>query len=196
MRPVLRADDRTTFKYLDVSDSRYPQVLSRLNFSVCLVPGPLELSVALVLRLCAVADRSYLFTFFYQLRLHFELKCNLNYLYQLTGYKIATYTHANCVFFCHYWVSIFSAPNLYLFLFSPILATCSSHLIVSDLVTQITFREQYDSWRSALCSFLQFSVNSSLLGPNNLLAAQSVKGGSKWAVTLDTTQYTRTIAII
>jgi len=69
-------------------------------------------------------------------------------------------------------------PNLYKFLFSPILSTCPSHFIVPDLVTRIIFHEQYRSRRSRLCSFLQCPVTSSLLGPNNLLTAQSVKGGS------------------
>jgi len=45
------------------------------------------------------------------------------------------------------------------------------------------------------CGVFSSPVTSSLLGPNILLPARSFKRGSKWAVTLDCTQCTRTMAI-
>jgi hypothetical protein len=96
--------------------------MSMLISSVCVVPGSSDRSVTLLLRLCALAGRSYLLTSSYQLRLHLEIMCNLKCLYQLTGYIIVTYTHANCVFFCHYWLSIFSSRLLRLY-------TCSCYYI-------------------------------------------------------------------
>lgn len=118
-----RAEDRTTFVYLGALLSWYPQNLSRIISSMCVVPGPSDLSVALVLRLCTVGDRlySYLLTVC-QFRLHFELKCNLKRLYQLTGYNNATYAHADFGVFCHYWLSIISSRLLRL-------DTCSRYYI-------------------------------------------------------------------
>jgi hypothetical protein len=101
--------------------------MSMLISSVCVMPSSSELSVTLLLRLCALADRLYLLTFFYQLRLHFEIMCNLKCLYQLTDYIIVTYIHANCVFLCHYWLSIFSSWLLRL-------DTCSCYYIFRKCV--------------------------------------------------------------
>ena len=55
---------------------------------------------------------------------------------------------------------------LYAPLLSPICSTCLAHLILLDLITQIIFGEKYTPWRSVSCDFLQFTVTSSLLGPN------------------------------
>jgi len=51
----------------------------------------------------------------------------------------------------------------------PIHATCPTHLILLNLITWITFIEEYRSLRSSLCSFLHSPVTSSLLGSNILL---------------------------
>jgi hypothetical protein len=47
----------------------------------------------------------------------------------------------------------------------PIRATCSAHLILPDLITQIIFGEQYRSLSSSLCSCLLSPVTSSHLRP-------------------------------
>ena len=60
----------------------------------------------------------------------------------------------------------FPTKILYTWLLSPIHATCPSHLIILDLITRITFSEQYRSLSSSLCSFLHSPVTSSLLDPN------------------------------
>jgi hypothetical protein len=49
----------------------------------------------------------------------------------------------------------------------PIRATCPAHLILLDLITRTILDEEY---RSSLCSFLQYPVTSSLLGPNIVLS--------------------------
>ena len=63
----------------------------------------------------------------------------------------------------------FPTKTVYTPLLCPICATCSTHLILHDSITRIIFGEEYRSLSSALCSFLHYSVTSSLLGPNILL---------------------------
>jgi len=59
--------------------------------------------------------------------------------------------------------------TLYTPLPSPIRATCPAYLILLDLITRTKLGEQYRLLSSSLCSYLHFSVSSSLLGPNTLL---------------------------
>jgi len=59
---------------------------------------------------------------------------------------------------------IFYTPFL-----SPIRATCPTHLILLDLITQTILGEGYRSLSPSLCSFFNFLITSSLLGPNILL---------------------------
>ena len=40
-------------------------------------------------------------------------------------------------------------------LLSPICTTCTAHLIVPDLITRVTFDNEYKSWSSASCSLVQ-----------------------------------------
>ena len=47
----------------------------------------------------------------------------------------------------------------------PICATCPTHLILLDMITQIIFGEEYTSLSSSLWSFLHLSVNLSPLRP-------------------------------
>jgi hypothetical protein len=54
-------------------------------------------------------------------------------------------------------------------LFSPIQATCPTHLIILDLITWTRLGEEYRSLSYSICSFLHFHVPSFLLGPNILL---------------------------
>jgi hypothetical protein len=64
--------------------------------------------------------------------------------------------------------SRFQIKTLYTPLPTPIRATCPAYLILPDLITRITFREEYRSFSSSLWSFLHSPYISFLLGPNTL----------------------------
>jgi hypothetical protein len=57
----------------------------------------------------------------------------------------------------------FPTNSLYAFLFSPICATCSTHLILLYLITLIILGEEYKSRSSSLCSFLNRPVTCSIV---------------------------------
>jgi hypothetical protein len=61
----------------------------------------------------------------------------------------------------------FPTKILYAFIKSPMHPTWSSQLVLLDLITVM---EVYKLWNYSLCSFLQPSTTSSLLGPNIFLS--------------------------
>jgi hypothetical protein len=65
-----------------------------------------------------------------------------------------------------YLLTYLPKPCIY---FSPIRATCPTHLNLIYLITLIIFNKEYRSLSSSLRSFLHSPVTSSLLGPNILL---------------------------
>ena len=63
-----------------------------------------------------------------------------------------------------------SPPKPCVHLSSPSMRSSSpAHLILLDFITRTILGEEYRSLSSCLCSFLQSSVTSFLLGPNTLL---------------------------
>jgi len=59
--------------------------------------------------------------------------------------------------------------TLYSFLFPPMRATCPTHLIFLASIFLVKLAEEFRLWSSTPCTFLQPSLNSSLLGPNIFL---------------------------
>jgi hypothetical protein len=70
------------------------------------------------------------------------------------------------------WSLPFRVSNqiLHAFPISLMRATWSANLILLDLVSLIISGEQFKQWSPSLCSFIQPSVTSSLVGPNILLS--------------------------
>jgi hypothetical protein len=66
--------------------------------------------------------------------------------------------------------SDFPINNLCTFLFSPIRATCPTHLILLDLIIPIILSEENKLCSSSWCSFLHPPVTSPPFGPNVLLS--------------------------
>jgi hypothetical protein len=64
----------------------------------------------------------------------------------------------------------FPTTTLYALLLSPLYATCPTHFILLNLITQTILGEEYSSLSSSLCSLLHSPVTSSLLGPNIFLS--------------------------
>jgi hypothetical protein len=79
---------------------------------------------------------------------------------------LPTHLHLGCP--CGLFPSGFPTNTLYAFLFAPVSATCSLHLILLDLIILILPRENYKLWRSSY-SFLQPRVTSSLFSSITLI---------------------------
>ena len=87
--------------------------------------------------------------------------------------------------------SLGSPPPKFCIHLSPICETCPAHLILLDLITQITFVEEYTSYSSSLCSLHLSPINLSLLGPHILLCTlpqtpSACVPPSIWATTFHT----------
>jgi hypothetical protein len=67
-----------------------------------------------------------------------------------------------------FFPSGFSTNNLYLFLFSPIHATCPTHRSLLHFIILIILGKKYKSRNSSLCSFLHPPITSFLFGQNIL----------------------------
>lgn len=70
------------------------------------------------------------------------------------------------IYMCVFLVSGFPTKPWHECLFSPRHATCTTQLILLNLITLIMCGEKYKSWSSSLCYFLQSIVTSSLSGPS------------------------------
>jgi hypothetical protein len=68
------------------------------------------------------------------------------------------------------FTSGFPYKILYISLLSPIRATCPSYLILLQLVTRLTFGEEYKSQSSSLCGLLHSPVTLSLLRTSTFLS--------------------------
>jgi hypothetical protein len=62
-----------------------------------------------------------------------------------------------------------ASPQNYCTLFSPKHATCSTRLILLDLICLMLFGDEYKLWRCSMCSFLHSPVTSFHVGPNIFL---------------------------
>jgi hypothetical protein len=90
---------------------------------------------------------------------------------QLTTFRTIFKFHFNIIFPSRprpsKWSVSFRFPTktLHAFLVSPTHATCPTHLIFLDLITQTISNEQHRTLSSSLCSFLHSPVTSSVLDP-------------------------------
>ena len=71
--------------------------------------------------------------------------------------------------------SVFPTKTLFTPLLSPIRATCPTHLILLDIITQTTFGKHYRSVSSSWCSYLHSLLTSSLLGPDIIINTLSLR---------------------
>ena len=93
-------------------------------------------------------------------------------------YPLADYSRPQpSVLFISYPLGLPSGLIFFIFLHhkpastSLIHTTGTAHLIVLDFITQLIFSEDYNSWNSSLCNFLQSSATFSILGPNIFLSS-------------------------
>jgi hypothetical protein len=86
----------------------------------------------------------------------------------------------------------FSDQTFYAFLISPMRVTCSAYLILLDLIILIICGKAYKLRSSSLCSLLQPSATSSLLGSNILFSSQFSNILNILPLVWETKFYTRT----